>query len=219
MSELHDCGEQAAAYVLGALEPAEAEAFREHLQSCAVCRAEVKSLGAVIDVLPMSVAQYAPPARLGRRVRAEIRAYAGARRAPAHLGARLRRPVIAGFAVLVLACVALLGVVLSPGPSHPSTRVYAASVGDARVSVSGERARLIVNHLPQPKPGRIYEVWLERGGSPKPAGALFGVNARGRAEVVVPGTARGITAVLVTSEPAGGSPAPTRRPVIVTDLT
>ena len=37
MSENRDCGADAAAYVLGALEPAEAEAFRRHMTSCVVC--------------------------------------------------------------------------------------------------------------------------------------------------------------------------------------
>ena len=36
-----DCGADAAAYVLGSLERSEAEAFRAHLQTCAVCRDEV----------------------------------------------------------------------------------------------------------------------------------------------------------------------------------
>jgi hypothetical protein len=32
------CGEDAAAYVLGALEPAEVEAFRRHMVDCGACR-------------------------------------------------------------------------------------------------------------------------------------------------------------------------------------
>ena len=40
MSGQHDCGADAAAYVLGALEPAEAEAFTRHLATCVVCRDE-----------------------------------------------------------------------------------------------------------------------------------------------------------------------------------
>ena len=37
----HRCGEDAAAYVLGALEPDEAQAFRAHLAQCAACQKEV----------------------------------------------------------------------------------------------------------------------------------------------------------------------------------
>ena len=45
-----DCGNDAAPYVLGALEPAEARAFARHMQSCAVCRDEVAALVPVLDV-------------------------------------------------------------------------------------------------------------------------------------------------------------------------
>lgn len=220
MPELHNCGEDAAAYALGALEPAEAEAFRKHLETCAVCRAEVESFGAVVDVLPMSVAQYRAPARLRKRVHAEIKTNPARQQAPGRTSLRVRRPVLAGLVALAVGCAALLGVELSPGPSAPSTHVYAASVGDAKVSVSDDRAELIVDHLPQPGAGRIYEVWVKRGSAaPRPARALFGVDTSGRATVVVPDSVRGVTAVLVTAEPTGGTNAPTTRPVIVTSLT
>ncbi len=39
------CGDDVAAYALGALEPAEAEAFVRHLESCAVCRDELDAFG------------------------------------------------------------------------------------------------------------------------------------------------------------------------------
>ena len=57
MSEKQDCGADAAAYVLGALEPAEAESFRAHLATCVVCRDEVSAFQEVADLLPL----IAPP--------------------------------------------------------------------------------------------------------------------------------------------------------------
>ena len=42
------CGEDVAAYALGALEPAEAEAFARHLETCAVCRDELEAFQQVI---------------------------------------------------------------------------------------------------------------------------------------------------------------------------
>ena len=55
-----DCPQlpDAAAYVLGSLEDDEATRFREHLRSCAQCRAEVAELQPVVDELPLKVAQY-----------------------------------------------------------------------------------------------------------------------------------------------------------------
>src|SRR5947209_19167082 len=68
-----DCGADAAAYVLGALEPAEASAFRAHLATCAICRDEVSAFGAVVDALPLGAPPHTPPRALKRRVMATVR--------------------------------------------------------------------------------------------------------------------------------------------------
>src|ERR1700690_2062731 len=70
----HDCGNEAAAYALGALEPAEAEAFARHMESCAVCRAEVGAFALVVDALPLAAPQHEAPGALRRRVLREARA-------------------------------------------------------------------------------------------------------------------------------------------------
>ena len=57
--ERPDCGHDAAAYVLGALEPHEVEPFRRHLRGCVVCRDEVAALGEVVAALPMAAPQLA----------------------------------------------------------------------------------------------------------------------------------------------------------------
>ena len=44
--------------------------------------------------------------------------------------------------------------------------------------------------------------------------ALFGVSTDGSASVDVPGSLKGVGAVLVTSEPEGGSRVPTRQPIL-----
>ena len=74
MSATHDCGNDAAAYVLGALEPEELEAFRRHLASCVVCRDEVAAFSQVADALPMAAPQYATPRALRRRLLRDLRA-------------------------------------------------------------------------------------------------------------------------------------------------
>ena len=53
MGEHRDCGMDAAAYVLGALEPEELEAFRTHMSTCVVCRDEVNAFQEVADTLPL----------------------------------------------------------------------------------------------------------------------------------------------------------------------
>jgi hypothetical protein len=119
-------------------------------------------------------------------------------------------------AVVVIAIV--LVVALSPGGS--GTRTIQASTGSAELQIAGGRADLIVHRLPTLPAGRIYEMWVQRGNAtPTPTGTLFAVTSSGTAAVGVPGGVSGVSAVMVTQEPAGGTSAPTTAPVIVARLT
>ncbi len=89
----------------------------------------------------------------------------------------------------------------------------------ASVRVSGGHAELNIAGMPQTTPGRVYEVWVKRTGAPQPTDALFTVSRAGSATVGVPGSVTGVKEILVTSEPRGGSPAPTRTPVIVAKVS
>ncbi|HXC51408.1 MAG TPA: anti-sigma factor [Candidatus Limnocylindrales bacterium] len=82
-----------------------------------------------------------------------------------------------------------------------------------------ERANLlfVANNLPPLAAGSAYELWLiPPDGAPLPAG-VFTPDAQGNAVVMNPplpaGT--GVKAFAVTVEPAGGSPAPTTKPMLV----
>jgi anti-sigma-K factor RskA len=227
MSDERDCGAEAAAFVLGALEPSEAEAFREHMASCVVCRDEVASFQQVVDVLPMAAQQYAAPRPLRRRVmravRAEPRAATFARppRRPFRWLSLVPRPALAGAATL-LAAAAVFGAVELAGSGTSGARLIHAQVigsGSAQLAVSHGRGELIVRGMPQPPAGHVYEVWLQRGSSaPSPTSALFSVTSDGAGDVGVPGSLAGVSRVMVTPEPLGGSAAPTHAPVIVAQL-
>jgi anti-sigma factor RsiW len=225
MAEQHDCGGDAAAYVLGALDRDEAEAFERHMAGCIVCRDEVATLAQVADALPMAAPQYQVPRALRRRVMQGVRAEPrgvpadAGRRSPRRAQLTVRRPALALGMAVVLALAVIGGVLLGSGGSS-GTQVFRASVGDAEVRVSGAHGELIVNRLAAPPPGRIYEVWLKRAGhAPSPTATLFSVTSRGRGDIGLPGSMHGIGAVLVTAEPAGGSQAPTRPPVIIAPLS
>jgi len=60
----------AAAYVLGALEDAELASFREHMEGCAPCRAEVANLQVVVDELPRATGGKVAKGELRARARA-----------------------------------------------------------------------------------------------------------------------------------------------------
>jgi len=81
-----DCSRlaDAAAYVLGSLEDAELASFREHMEGCAQCRAEVTELQIVVDELPMSVPAAAAPETLRGRILANVRSEAELLNAAGH---------------------------------------------------------------------------------------------------------------------------------------
>ncbi len=225
-SETRDCGGDVAAYVLGALEPGEVEAFQAHLETCVVCRDELVAFQHVVDVLPMSAPQHPVPRRLRRRVMRAVNNEPKRDPAPGLLprlaGLLGPRPGLAlgtGLAVLLLA----VGGVLVGGSGGTRTRVYAAQVtgsGTATVKVTGGHAELIVHHFAPPPAGEIYEVWLGRPNRPPaPTSALFSVTAKGEGDVDVPGNLHGVNLVMVTPEPAGGTRVPTHPAVIRAQLT
>ncbi len=226
----------AAAYALGALEPDEARDFRAHMETCAACREDLAAFEGVTRGLPSASVQYATPKGLRRRVMREVRGTS--QDAPAHATAspqaaprRVRRPLLIprrtlaalGAAAAVVVAV-LVGVAIGSSGGGGGSRLIQAQVmgapGSAQLRVAGGRGELTVRNLPAPGPGRIYEVWLERGQSaPAPTNTLFSVSSAGAGDVGVAGSLNGVSEVLVTSEPAGGSRVPTMPPVIVARLT
>jgi anti-sigma-K factor RskA len=225
MSEMTNCGGDVAAYALDALEPAEAEAFRRHLEQCEICRDELEALQGTVGALPMAAPQHPLPKHVRRRVMRTIHQESRVARAqsrPAWRRSPLRPVVAAAGAALVLAGAVVAGVELS-GTSSPSRVIHAQVIGAsgaAELRVSGARGELIVHHLTPPPPGHIYEVWLKSGqAAPVPASVLFGVSASGDADVGLPRSLRGVSQVMVSPEPDGGTPAPTTKPVIVVQLT
>jgi anti-sigma-K factor RskA len=221
------CGGDAAPYVLGALNDQETERFRRHLDSCAVCREEVAALGVVVAALPAAAPQLTAPRELKRRVMSAV--HSDARGIPATGSSaasnrgtarirRLRARSAAGLAAAAVALVAVVVIALAQGGGG-GVRVITAEVlaprASALVRLSGGHAELTVVGMPQAAPGRVYQVWIERTGQPRPTDALFTVTSSGDATVGVPGSVSGAKEILVTSEPRGGSRVPTRPPVIV----
>jgi anti-sigma-K factor RskA len=230
MSE-QDCARRndAAAYVLGALD--DQERFRDHLATCAGCRAEVAELQGVVDLLAETVDPLAAPTQLRASVMASVRAEAevlsaaGARADRPSQRARRRwtTPLSFGAAgAAVAAAVAVAVVLATSGGSKPRERVREAVL---TASESGARAKLVERHghgelvlsgMRQAPRGQIFEIWLLKRGAkaPTPTNALFGVSRTGNASVAIPGELGGVSAVLVTHEPIGGSSTPTSAPFL-----
>jgi anti-sigma-K factor RskA len=230
ISENRECGDDVAAYALGALDPHEVDAFRRHLESCAICRDELAAFGEVVDTLPLSSPMQHAPADLRRRVmRAvddELKAAPAQSRAAAARRRRTRwtlsRPAL-GFATALAVAVAVFVGVESNSSQSNRARIVHAQVsggGTAELKLAGGHAELVVHHFAAPSAGQIYEVWLKRGNhSPSPTTALFSVTAAGDGDVDVPGSLHGVSLVMVTQEPAGGTTTPTNPPVISAPLS
>jgi anti-sigma-K factor RskA len=223
----------AAVYVLGALEEQEAQAFREHVDGCAICSAEIVHLQAVADSLAVGVPREVAPAGLRARIMATAHGEAELLKAAGHEADRPARatprwrwrlaPALA--AVTALGIGLLVGALAINTGSVQRTQIIRAIVvapghnATAELRKLGSNLQLEMSGMPAPPPGRIYEIWLERGTqAPQPTTALFSVTSEGDGSVGVPGDLHGVSKVLVTDEPFGGSLKPTRNPVVIASI-
>lgn len=224
--------EELAAYLLGALDPAEIEIFKRHLEGCESCREEMRWLAPALDALPGTVERIEPSPQLRERLLTEVRE--DARRdeeasTPAQPGllARLRatfgprwRPLAAGAAVLLIAA-AVVGYVVgnddsgSGGGANLTTVKTSEPSGIlAAVSMEGTKHGRIELENVKPLPhDKVLEAWVERDGEVEAVPTLFVPNGAGEASTRI-GDMRGVSAVMVTQEPPGGSAAPTSTPIV-----
>ena len=227
--------DSSAAYLLGALDDAEHAAFEAHLDDCPDCRDEIARLRVATDALPASTLQLAPPPELKDRIMAIVNAEAEllraagpeADRVPVAPRERRRfawwppRPALALAATLLMLAIGVGAGVLGSGGFAGETRTVAAEVtvddASAELIVRDEdHSTLVTRGLPETSPGRVYQVWIKRPDrDPEPTDALFTVHKDGSASVDVPQSLEGVEAVMVTSEPNGGSDVPTRDPIVV----
>lgn len=171
---------QAAAYVLRALEDDEAERYREHLDGCSLCAAEVSRLQPVVDALPASLPRVTVSPDLRARVMASVRAEADLLQAAGASAdrverprrrLRLRRPQLLVVAAALSAGLLIGAVAIGGGSKAPTQRVttaFASAPAGAHAVLRevGGRAELVVSGVAQPPHGKIYEVWLARAGAP-----------------------------------------------------
>lgn len=121
------------AYVLGDLPADERAAVAAHLEGCAECRAEARSLDGVAAILPLAdparieepVAR--PPADLGARIAATIEAEAGAERSR-HRRRGLRLAFAGSLAAAAAAAVLLIVLLGGGSPGEPDQQIRFAAV-------------------------------------------------------------------------------------------
>lgn len=222
----------AAAYALDALDSRERADFEAHYPTCDVCRADVLDFRATLADLA-AAEPVAPRPDMKAAVMQQI---AHTRQLSpllpdvvADLAERRRRRTMTTLLSAAAAIVLLVGAAaFVVGRSGSGTEGFAAEIadvldapdarlvtlsgsGDGQVRVawsdSADRAVVLGDDLPDPGPGRVYELWLIDDAGARPMRLLDRADDGSvRRSVAVEGTPQ---AWGITIEPAGGSPAPT----------
>jgi anti-sigma-K factor RskA len=240
--------DEIAAYVLGALEPDEAREVERHLETCQRCQAGLRWAMPAIDALPEAVEQVEPPSSLrtnllneAKRDAAEhAKAAAGPR--GAGFGARFTewlrgsgsRPFVLspafGLLAVALAVVAVAGYQVGTTDSGESGE--GADSGLVSTFEAGKAPGVVAKVIRQEDGGsgtlkltnvapldynRVLEAWVQRGEKVTPVRALFVPNDEGKATTMLP-EMKGVSAVMVTIEPRGGSEEPTSTPIATVAL-
>ena len=171
-ADRRECGGDVAAYALGALDAAEAETFRRHLETCSVCKEELASFQQVVNELPLAAPRHKAPAAMRRKVMRDVSADSrragrpAPRTAVGWRGWLVPRPVLAAGVALLVA----VGVFVAVQSGSSGTRVIDAQVagpGSAQLRVSHGHGSLVLRHFAPPPAGKIYEVWVRarKGGA------------------------------------------------------
>lgn len=224
MSEINDQRlDDAAAYALGAMTELEATAFRRTLMAeCEVSRA-AEGYRRVGDVLLASVAQIDAPDSLGSSIMAEARRELEAReilqspRAAQPVKQPLARRLIKPLAGVAVAAAVFAGAFVigrdsvetpqAPAPVTAAIEGVDASGADGQVEMIGDGSRgavVEIEGLDADIGTETYQLWVVRGEEITPS-SVFDVTSDGAGRSVVDENMAGVTAIMVTREPAGGS--------------
>jgi hypothetical protein len=202
--------DEVGAYLLGALNDLERQAFERHLRACAECQEEVDQLRPAADALPGSVVQLDPPPGLKARLMAEV-------------DPRPRRAVPKGLlavaAAVVIALAVTFGVSQLGGDESrtvPATVAKAMPGAGGQLDIKGDHATLHLHDMPDLGRARVYQVWLQHGDRMVPA-RTFEVGRSGIGDVRLPDV-RSTDGVFVTREDRGGASVPSEDPIVSVPL-
>jgi anti-sigma-K factor RskA len=229
------------AYALGASDPVESEAVEAHLPSCAACSALLADYRRLGEDLLFAAPAMDAPAGLTERMRRRLAASRPEEK-PAPWWARLRMNTLApvlGALVLLLATTNFYWVGRVKGlERHASEQsAFLARLADAPAlpltadaiaryaqgvlyrPADSPVALLCVYGMPALPTDKTYQLWLIRDGQ-RDSGGLFRVTQEGFGLLVLrpDRPLSEYTAVGITAEPAGGSPAPTSPRVLGASL-
>ena len=221
-SAIHDL---TAGYALDALDEDERRAYEEHLETCESCRAELASFQETTEALALASAGPEPGPGLRGRILADARAERQVV-VPLEPRGRWLVPVLAAASAIAAAVAVGVGIWAASLSSKlddtrsaldvlvdPNARTVSLVAGEGRLVVDARGEAVLVLHgLERAPAGKTYETWIVSDGAPTRAGLFPG--AMGTEVVSVEGRVAPGNVVAVTVEDAGGSDAPTTRPVV-----
>lgn len=209
------------AYLLGALSPEESERVEMLLETSPVAREALRYMRPAVELLAEAVPRREPLPGLRERILADVGAdsaapvgAAGHRRERKTSWFSLRggfsfQPAVAMAAILIVAVVGVVGYEVGIGGGGNKRQTFTApGQPQAQLKVDGDNGTLELTGLTKLIPGRDYQAWVQRDGMMVPA-SLFAVRKDGTATAAIPHQLKGADAVVVTSEPEGGSRVPT----------
>jgi anti-sigma-K factor RskA len=215
--------ELAAPYALHAVSEAERADIDRRVAAAPspVAAAFADEVRAVRDT--MAVASAATTAEPPAHLRAAVLALAEA--VKPHTGRQLswRTAVFASAAAAVVVGSAAFGVGVLMRPSAPSTvaeqvmaapdvRTVSRPLGGGTATVMFSRDRnagvLVMNNVPPPSPGTVYQMWLIGSNGPTSAGTMGTAAVAPSTKAMLPNLGTS-TALAFTVEPGAGSPRPT----------
>lgn len=228
--------EEAAAYALGALDPALVDDFTEHLADCKRCQEQLRWFTPAVLALPEAVEQRTPPPELKVRLMEEVRADVAAEAKAARASERRERAEsrsgfgewlaginfagltwkpLAGMAAVILVVAAGVGYLVgNDGGVNLHTYEAPQTAGiQASVVREGDQGELRLTGVGEVQKGKTLEAWVQRGKTYEPVKMLFKPDEAGNATTQIDNL-KGAEAVLVTEEPAAGSKQPTTEPFV-----
>jgi anti-sigma-K factor RskA len=243
MSIHDDIQEIIPAYVLGALEQEEAARAEAHLGSCERCSYVLEEYSPVASALALAVPMVQPPSGLKSRVMRRALAQEGVARSLTRWQRLGFAPTFAG-AALVLALAVfgwnmwqtaqlsreveaqrafLTAMAYAQGSAQivHGTELAPNAVGRFYKEPDSSIAALVTVNMPPLAEGRVYQVWLTEPDGTKISGGVFHPNGEGNGWLLVRAPRRldAYVQVGITTEPTGGSKAPTTKPVLLATFT
>jgi anti-sigma-K factor RskA len=212
----HSHADLVGGYVLGALDPAEEVAMRQHLEECEDCRREYETLAGIPALLDRIVPADVPPPEPSPALEEAVLDRVATERSRRRRRPRLAWPpklALAGAAAAVAVAVVVALLVRSPGAdtAYAYGNLRGAPGADGSFTVqevpAGTQVDLSVEGLRSRR--AAYELWCVRTDGRWVSGGSFHPSASGEADVrMTAAVAPGDYHVVVITRPADGDRGP-----------